>query len=336
MRFFFYIVSTALAAGPTDLCTQLCDRDGPLVCTGGSWTKPDGTCQAYLFRGDPSLNDPCYHTRTTATSCPAGGQPVRASDVSRLLSVGTILAPSAPSPVVTTTVSPTDDEAYQIESARASEFILRRACHREINAYMMIRTVANMDVEFRDAFYRAGLRAETDPEWGALNFFLRNVDSALINGLDLSAARTRAMDYFLTVGEGDSLTFRPARVTTATVAPTTTRLPETTIGSTRSPTDPFWADLDRATEFVHRRAGHREIDSFGMIRTVASMDVEFQSAFYRAGSLAESDPDWGALNFFLRNVGSALTSGADCSTARSRAMAYFLRIEERANPTVHT
>ena len=84
MRFFVFIVTSALAAAPTDLCTQLCDRDGPVVCTGGFWTKPDGTCQAYLYLGDPSNREFCYHTSACASSCPSSGHPVRAADVPRL------------------------------------------------------------------------------------------------------------------------------------------------------------------------------------------------------------------------------------------------------------
>jgi hypothetical protein len=67
-----------------DPCTTLCNRDGPTVCTRGSWTQ-GSICKNYLFRGDPSLNDYCYHTAATRDVCPSTGIPVKVSDVPRLL-----------------------------------------------------------------------------------------------------------------------------------------------------------------------------------------------------------------------------------------------------------
>ena len=88
------LFSVALGAAQNDPCTQLCNHDGPAVCTGGSWTKPDGTCQAYLYRGHFTGNDYCYHTAASAASCPAGGYSVRAVDVHRLM--GMHVTTSAP------------------------------------------------------------------------------------------------------------------------------------------------------------------------------------------------------------------------------------------------
>ena len=79
------LFGVALGAAPGDPCTRLCTHDGAAVCTGGSWTKPDGSCQAYLYRGHYTGNDYCYHTSATAAVCPAGGHAVRAMDVRRLL-----------------------------------------------------------------------------------------------------------------------------------------------------------------------------------------------------------------------------------------------------------
>jgi hypothetical protein len=70
-----------------DLCTVLCQRDGPEVCTAGSWTKDNGTCHGYLFRENPIYGEYCYHTKATAEKCPSNGIVVKATDVERLLTV---------------------------------------------------------------------------------------------------------------------------------------------------------------------------------------------------------------------------------------------------------
>ena len=88
MRLGFILVSGSLAAAPRDACTELCDRDGPAVCTRGSWTKGNGMCYGYVFRGDPTLRNYCYHTTATADTCPGSGRPVRPSDAARLIGAG--------------------------------------------------------------------------------------------------------------------------------------------------------------------------------------------------------------------------------------------------------
>ena len=103
MRLASFLFTVAYGAAPRDPCTELCNRNGPAVCTGGSWTKPDGTCQAYLYRGDPSGSDYCYHTAASAATCPGRGRSVRAADVARLLGGGADVAPPAPA---TTTRAP--------------------------------------------------------------------------------------------------------------------------------------------------------------------------------------------------------------------------------------
>jgi hypothetical protein len=77
-----------------DPCTDLCQRDGPSVCTNGSWTKPNGFCQNYLYRGDPANGDYCYHSSATAALCPGDGTGVRAVEVPLLL------APLVPEPPI--------------------------------------------------------------------------------------------------------------------------------------------------------------------------------------------------------------------------------------------
>lgn len=101
MRLLLLLTGTALGSTPQDLCTLLCNRDGPAICTGGSWTKADGTCQAYLYRGDPSDGEFCYHTSASAAICPSSGRPVRTADVPRLLGRG-ISTTHAPGSTVTT------------------------------------------------------------------------------------------------------------------------------------------------------------------------------------------------------------------------------------------
>ena len=201
MRFFFYIVSTALAAGPTDLCTQLCDRDGPLVCTGGSWTKPDGTCQAYLFRGDPSLNDPCYHTRTTATSCPAGGQPVRADDVPRLLAVSgtTTSAPTSTPMFRTVTMS-----AGTAELARSIYDNLHRLVGREnIRIREIATAVARPYAEFVEAFNVAVDRFDASRgDWSLMGHIAAELNRLLANGETTSTLRHRSLTFMRVVAGG--------------------------------------------------------------------------------------------------------------------------------------
>lgn len=86
------IYGSALASDP---CDDLCKRDGPDVCTQGSWNQ-NGVCHAYIFRGDASLDDYCYHNAVTASSCPSSGTKVRVEDAVRLLSKGTTTTTQEP------------------------------------------------------------------------------------------------------------------------------------------------------------------------------------------------------------------------------------------------
>ncbi len=74
------LISSAVA----DPCTDLCNRDGPEVCTKGSWTTSEGFCSYYLFRGDPANKDYCYHTAETASICLCTGTGVKPSDAAVL------------------------------------------------------------------------------------------------------------------------------------------------------------------------------------------------------------------------------------------------------------
>ena len=114
MRFSVISVAAGIAGVESlspDLCTQLCVHDGVRICTRGSYTKPDGSCQSYVFRGNPDNGDYCYHTSETARTCPGMGVSVHSTDVPRLLGRTT------QSPELTTTVQPTTQNALHAELA---------------------------------------------------------------------------------------------------------------------------------------------------------------------------------------------------------------------------
>jgi hypothetical protein len=93
MRIALLFFGTTVFADP---CTDLCNRDGPAVCTGGSWTKSNGHCHGYVFRGDPSTGDYCYHSALTAATCPSKDKiAVKALDAARL-GVQTTAGPRQP------------------------------------------------------------------------------------------------------------------------------------------------------------------------------------------------------------------------------------------------
>lgn len=81
--FLICIFTTVHASDP---CYELCELDGPAVCTGGSWSKGQ-ICHAYLFRGAPALRDHCYHSATTAAICPSNGIPVTREDAIALIAM---------------------------------------------------------------------------------------------------------------------------------------------------------------------------------------------------------------------------------------------------------
>ena len=84
MRLLFCPVGLALATATKDSCIELCVRDGPQICTGGSWTTDDGYCLAYFFVGHPTDNRYCYHSPATAHTCPGSGVRLTPNDADRL------------------------------------------------------------------------------------------------------------------------------------------------------------------------------------------------------------------------------------------------------------
>ena len=82
MKSIFTLLYFSAVAG--DPCRDLCDHDGPGICTEGSYTKENGVCYRYMFLGD-SLSVYCYHSSRTQSVCPGNGRPVLPTDVSRLI-----------------------------------------------------------------------------------------------------------------------------------------------------------------------------------------------------------------------------------------------------------
>jgi hypothetical protein len=76
--FVFYILLVGANADP---CTDLCARDGPTVCTNGSWTKSNGECHGYLHKDDGI----CYHTKESASECPKEGKSLKAEEAEKIL-----------------------------------------------------------------------------------------------------------------------------------------------------------------------------------------------------------------------------------------------------------
>lgn len=97
-------IGLVLCTASDDLCTRLCEFDGPAICTGGSWTKADGVCHGYLYRKPASAHDYRYHTTPTNETCPSGGAPVRSAEVHGLIYLRTaVVTTQAPT---TTTRTP--------------------------------------------------------------------------------------------------------------------------------------------------------------------------------------------------------------------------------------
>lgn len=90
-----FLLAGIVSASSPDICTQLCELDGPDICTRGSWTK-DGICHGYVFRGMPALNNYCYHTSETAATCPFYGLPVSVEDAQRLVALKRNVPPQDP------------------------------------------------------------------------------------------------------------------------------------------------------------------------------------------------------------------------------------------------
>ena len=89
------VAQLCVAADP---CEELCDRDGPQVCTDGSVTEvlPDSeieVCRGYYYLGDP--HDGLY---SYSLDCRLSVYPVTVADVPRLLAQADVPRGAAPLP----------------------------------------------------------------------------------------------------------------------------------------------------------------------------------------------------------------------------------------------
>lgn len=84
MRFSVCLLPVAVLADP---CARLCELDGPVVCTNGSYTKEGSVCNGYFIRGDPSSLDYCYLSQATESSCPSSGKPLDALIAYKLIAL---------------------------------------------------------------------------------------------------------------------------------------------------------------------------------------------------------------------------------------------------------
>ena len=86
MFFSIFVTIAAIHGGvsATDPCEELCQRDGPTVCTEGS-SNNNGICTRYFYYGRPAERDRCYHSNISNTNCPAYGEPVKVGDVTGLV-----------------------------------------------------------------------------------------------------------------------------------------------------------------------------------------------------------------------------------------------------------
>ena len=67
MRTLFALTNLAAILDATNPCEQLCQLDGPDICTGGSWPRNGGTCHGYFVQ---PTGETCYHNATTHDFCP--------------------------------------------------------------------------------------------------------------------------------------------------------------------------------------------------------------------------------------------------------------------------
>jgi hypothetical protein len=66
MRTLFALSSFVAVSYATNPCEQLCQLDGPEICTGGSWPRGAGVCHAYFIQPDGQR---CYHNSITRSTC---------------------------------------------------------------------------------------------------------------------------------------------------------------------------------------------------------------------------------------------------------------------------
>jgi predicted esterase len=102
-KFTVYCLVLLMGCASADSCTELCKKDGPAVCTKGSWTEK-GFCRYYLVKADGGV---CYHTTETASTCQ--GKPLKVEDVGKFLATNNNANGRKSGLAVETTVGPTEE-----------------------------------------------------------------------------------------------------------------------------------------------------------------------------------------------------------------------------------
>ena len=119
MLYILFLASALIGCASADPCRDLCNKDGPTVCTKGSWAE-NRVCRHYFFVGNPSEGRYCYHTKETASTCPGTGQPVAPEDVARLIG-GNDRKQEAGSSGVNPTVDPVQRTSGKEEERKPTE-----------------------------------------------------------------------------------------------------------------------------------------------------------------------------------------------------------------------
>ena len=94
-------VATATSVPGKNPCRQLCEMDGPNVCTNGSYPRTGEICHGYFML--PSGDGYCYHNPQTVTTCPHSLQPLYLSHALFFLTSPTTTTSHAPTTLTDST-----------------------------------------------------------------------------------------------------------------------------------------------------------------------------------------------------------------------------------------
>ena len=115
MRYFPHLFNLFVVSLSTNPCQRLCDMDGLLICTNGSYPRDDGNCHAYFCVGS---NGHCYHTPASWNTCPATLPPLAVREAEAIVSSGD-------APVIRTT--PPSTSARMVSTTTTRPTVLRPA-----------------------------------------------------------------------------------------------------------------------------------------------------------------------------------------------------------------
>ena len=107
MRYLAITVAAVCASNP---CEQLCQLDGPEVCTGGSWPRT-GRCHAYFLR--PS-GEHCYHNTFTSVTCPDSLPALPVESAAILVAALTPATTARPSETTSVTTEPSRERRRRV------------------------------------------------------------------------------------------------------------------------------------------------------------------------------------------------------------------------------